>query len=355
MNRAPLRLAVAGVGSIGRTHAGIIRKHPDLNLVALVDPDPETRTLASEWGATHYETLDRLLEQDPPDGIVLATPNALHVAQTLHCVDAGVAVLLEKPVATTVEEGRQLMAVVESHQARVLVGHHRAHSSIMAQAVEVVQSGRLGRLVTVQGSALFFKPDHYFQEGPWRRQAGGGPILINLIHEVHNLRMLCGEVKAVQALASHSTRGFDVEDTVAITLMFESGVLGSFVLSDTAASPRSWEQTSQENPAYPTHPDQDCYFLAGTQGSLAVPTMRMHWYDEPEGRSWWEEFSQETLPLQREDPLQKQMDHFAAVIRGATAPRVSVRDGLLNLQITAAIHQATQTHQTVFLSSLATR
>ncbi len=355
MLNVPLRLAVAGVGSIGRTHAGIIRKNPSLQLCALVDPAPETEALAQEWGVAHYAGLNELLEQEPPDGIVLATPNALHVAQTLHCVDAGVAVLLEKPVATSLEEGRQLMAVVESHQARVLVGHHRAHSSIMAKAVETVQSGQLGRLVTVQGSALFFKPDHYFQEGPWRRKAGGGPILINLIHEIHNLRMLCGEVKAVQAMASHSTRGFDVEDTVAITLMFENGALGSFLLSDTAASPRSWEQTSQENPAYPTHPDQDCYFLAGTQGSLAIPTMRMHWYDDPEGRSWWEEFAQDTLPLDREDPLQKQMAHFAEVIQGTVPPRVSVRDGLLNLQVTEAIRQATQTQQTVFLSPLSAR
>ena len=66
-----------------------------------------------------------------------------------------------------------------------------------------------------------------------------------MIHEVHNLRMLCGEIDAMQAFSSHATRGFAVEDTVAITLRFASGALGTFILSDTAASPRIWEQTSQ--------------------------------------------------------------------------------------------------------------
>ena len=90
-----------------------------------------------------------------------------------------------------------------------------------------------------------------------------------MIHEVHNLRMLCGDIVAVQAFASNATRGFAVEDTVAINLRFANGVLGTFMLSDTAACPRSWEQTSQENKAYPTYDDEDCYVITGTNGSLS--------------------------------------------------------------------------------------
>ena len=125
------------------------------------------------------------------------------------------------------------------------------------------------------GSALFFKPDHYYAAAPWRREKGAGPVLLNMIHEVHNLRMLCGDIAAVQAFASHAVRGFPVEDTVAINLRFASGALGTFMLSDTAASPRNWEQTGQENKAYTTCPDEDCYVITGTFGSLSVPTMRL--------------------------------------------------------------------------------
>ena len=121
-------------------------------------------------------------------------------------------------------------------------------------------------------------------------QPGGSPILINLIHEMHNLRMLCGDITAVQAFASNATRGFAVEDTVAVNLRFVSGVLGSFMRSDTVASAPSWEQTSHDNKAYASYPDEDCYLIADTMGSLAVPTMRLKTYPRPEDRSWWKTF-----------------------------------------------------------------
>jgi predicted dehydrogenase len=243
-----------------------------------------------------------------------------------------------------------LLDAVQATGARVLVGHHRAHSPIMAKAREVLQSGRLGRLVAVQGSATFYKPDRYFADGPWRAAPGGGPILINMIHEVHNLRMLCGEVAAVQAFGSNSVRGFAVEDSAVINLRFDSGVLGSFVLSDTAASARSWEQTSQENKAYPSYGDEDCYVLSGTLGTLAVPTMRLKTYPDAQQASWWLPFELGAVDLVREDPLKRQLDHFVQIILGQAEPLVSVRDGLQNLRVVEAIAQAVRTGQAVQIS-----
>ncbi|MDH4062126.1 MAG: Gfo/Idh/MocA family oxidoreductase, partial [Aquincola sp.] len=197
--------------------------------------------------------------------------------------------------------------------------------------------------------AMFLKPDHYFTDAPWRREPGAGPILLNMIHEVHNLRMLCGEIVAVQAIRSHAVRGFPVEDTVVINLRFAGGALGSFLLSDTAASPKSWEQTSQENKAYPTYDDEDCYVVAGTRGSLGVPTMRLRTYPRAEDRSWWKPFEVGMVDVVREDPIQRQMEHFGAVARGEVAPLVSARDGLANLRVTEAIVAAAQSGSTIEL------
>ena len=246
-------------------------------------------------------------------------------------------------MAHTVEAGLRLCAAAERADAKVLVGHHRRHSAIMARACEIVAEGTLGRIVAVMGSAMFYKPDSYFDEVAWRRQPGGGPILINMIHEVGNLRSLCGEIVSVQAFASAAARGFPVEDTVAINLKFASGALGTFMLSDTAASARSWEQTSRENKSYASYPDEDCYLVAGTRGSLAIPTMRLKTYPNDAERSWWKPFATAVADLVEADPLERQLAHFCAIIRGEATPLVTVRDGLQNLRITAAIAAATRT------------
>ncbi|AWN45965.1 oxidoreductase [Methylobacterium terrae] len=343
-----VRIAVAGAGLIGRRHIEEIAANPGARLSAIVDPGPDAAAIAGREGVPLYATLEACFAADRPDGVVLATPNRLHVPQGLACIAAGIPVLIEKPLAHDLEEGERLVAAAEAAGARVLVGHHRQHSPILRRAVEAVRSGLLGRIVGVMGSAAFFKPGSYF-EGPnaWRREPGGGPLLINMIHEVGNLRAMAGEIVAVQAAASGAVRGFPVEDTVAITLRFANGALGTFLLSDTAASARSWEQTSRENAAYPTYPDEDAYTILGTEGSLAVPTFRLKRYARPEDRSWFEPFLCDTLAVARADPLAEQIAHFVQVIRGEAKPLVSARDGLQNLRVVDAITRAARTGGTI--------
>ena len=333
-----LRIAVAGAGTIGRRHIELIRENGDCELAAIVDPAPSALAYARDTGVPLHKTLADLFAAERPDGVIAATPNSLHVQNGVDCVVHGVPVLIEKPVADSVADAMRLIDAAERTKVPVLIGHHRRHSPILEKAREIVQGGTLGRIVAVMGSAMFHKPDSYFSEGPWRREPGGGPILINMIHEVDDLRSMCGEIVEVQALASNAARGFAVEDTVAINLRFASGALGTFVLSDTAATARSWEQTSGENTRYASYPDEDCYVIAGNSGSLAVPTMRLKVYSGE--RSWWKPFDTSVVAVQRADPLSRQLAHFCAVLRGDVAPLVSARDALQTLRVTLAIDEA---------------
>jgi len=343
-------IAVAGAGLIGLRHIEEIRKSGSATLAAIVDVAPKAASLARDAGVPLYGSLAELLAAGRPDGVILATPNQLHVEQALACIAADVPVLIEKPVASAFADGVRLCETAERARSRVLVGHHRRHSPILHKAVEIVRSGVLGTIVGVMGSAVFYKPDadgYYDGANAWRRAPGGGPILLNMIHEIGNLRAMVGEIVAVQAFASNATRGFEVEDTAAINLRFANGALGSFLLSDTGASPKSWEQTSQENKAYPAYDDEDAYTLVGTHGSLGVPTMRLRYYKNEAERSWFKPFTTRTETVARTDPLASQIEHFAAVIRGEAEPLVTCRDGLANLRVTEAIAEAARTGRIV--------
>lgn len=342
---ARVRIAVVGAGLIGRRHADLVCAHPASELSAIVDPAPAAQQVADRLGVRRHPTVAELFADEPPDGVVVATPNALHVEHGLAAVKAGIPVLVEKPIADTEQEAAVLVDAAEAAGVPLLVGHHRRHSPIVAAAREVMRRGTLGMLVGVMGSALFHKPDDYFEATPWRTAPGGGPILINLIHEIDNLRAMCGEIVAVQAISSDAARGLAVEDTVAIVLRFANSALGTFLLSDTAASPRSWEQTSGEDPHYPAYPDEDCYVLAGTHGSLAIPTMRLHLFAGK--RSWREPFETQVVDIESADPLVRQLDHFRRVIAGDQPPLVSGREALRSLTATRAVAEAAATGQTV--------
>lgn len=350
------QLAVAGAGLIGRRHIELIEANPRTRLCAVVDPTPASRDFAAGLGVAHFESLEALFAQagHKPDGVILATPNHLHVPGALACAQHGVPAIIEKPVADTLRAGRQLVAALEKSGVPMLVGHHRRHSSTLQLARRAIQSGQLGRVVTVMGSAQFYKPDSYFEQGAWRKEAGGGPILINLIHEMDNLRYLCGEIESVHAIASNAVRHFAVEDSAVMTLKFVSGAIGTFTLSDTVAAPRSWEQTSGENTAYPRYPSEDCYFIAGTQGSIAVPTLRT-WSYAKDGREpgWWTPFVEQVLPLEAVDPLAAQLEHFCDLIAGQAAPIISVPDALQSLLTVEAVRQSIATGKTVALQDLA--
>jgi predicted dehydrogenase len=343
---ASLRLAVAGAGVIGRAHVERIQASAECELVALVDPSPAPATRAQAGAAVPvYADLAAMLAAQRPDGVILATPNALHVPGALACIAAGVACLVEKPVSDTVVDAQRLVDAVQTSGVPVLVGHHRRHSAVLADAVAVIRSGRIGRVVAVQASATFHKPDRYFSEAPWRAQPGGGPILINLVHEIDNLRALVGDIAEVQAFASNAVRGHAVEDTVVINLRFREGALGTFLLSDTAASPRSWEQTSGENTAYDPHPEQDCYVIAGTQGTVMVPTQRVYRFEGE--RSWFAPLTVTTLPRPEVDPLVRQLAHFCAVIRREAVPLVSAESALQTLRTTLAVVEAARSGRAV--------
>jgi predicted dehydrogenase len=335
----PVRIAVAGAGLIGARHIEEVDVCADAELAAVVDPGPAGPELAGKFGVAHHRSLSELFAHDKPDGVILATPNQMHVDGGLECVAAGVPVIVEKPIGDTVAGATRLVEAGERAGVPVLTGHHRNYSPVMAAAREIVRSGRLGPIVAVVGTALFAKPDEYFDVGGgWRRRPGGGPILLNLVHEVNNLLSLVGDIVRVQAVTSNATRGFPVEDTAAMVFTFANGALGTFLLSDAAASPRSWEQTSQENASYPSHDDEDCYHIAGTRGSLSVPTMRVRTF--PGAPSWWTPFETAAETVDRSDPLANQVAHFAAVIRGEVQPICSGRDGLKTLKVVDAVIEA---------------
>jgi predicted dehydrogenase len=331
-----LRMAVIGTGMIGQKHIQTILDEPRCRLAALVDPAPEARVQGEKLGVPVFADHQQMLREMRPDGVINATPNKLHVPVALDCVAAGVPSLVEKPVAESIEAAGVLARAVAQGGVPVLVGHHRRHNPIIRAAREIIDSGRLGRIVTVSALFALYKADDYFAID-WHRKQGAGPLLTNLIHDLDLMRYLVGEIELVQAISSNAVRGLEIEDSAVLSMRFASGALGTATVSDTVAAPWSWELTSQENTFYPTQPE-NCYFITGTRASLAIPKLEVWYYDGAPG--WGNVLQREQVAVTLADPFVHQLRHFCDVIEGKSAPIVTVDDAIGSLSVIQAVKRA---------------
>lgn len=336
------RIAVVGAGLIGRRHAVAVQAAKGVELACIVDPAPAAQHYAAELGVDCVPDIAALVDRRGIDGVILSTPNAMHADGALACIAAGLPVLVEKPLTTDLESARRVVSAAEAAAIPIATGHHRRHNPLIARAKALVDEGALGQIASVHGMTWFMKPDDYF-DTDWRRRKGAGPVFLNLIHDIDLLQYFCGPVASVHADESNDIRGNDVEETAVILLRFESGVLGTVNVCDSAVAPWSWELTARENPAYPAT-GQDCYWIGGTHGSLSLPNLTL--WTNPDRRSWWEPISGTKMPFDFSDPLILQAEQFGRVVRREEEPIVSGRDGLAALAVIEAIKLSAMTGET---------
>ena len=340
---SPLSIAIVGGGHIGKRHLKVLVADSAYRTAAIADPSPAAAALAKEHGVPYFTDYERMLDEARPDGVIIAVPNALHVAVGLACIEHKIPALVEKPLADSLVEARQLVHAAKEANVALLTGHHRRHNPIMAVAAKAIQSGAVGKVTAVNAMWLSHKPADYFDIA-WRREPGAGTVLINGIHDIDCLRMLCGDIDSVQAFTERGTRQLAVEDTAAAAIRFASGALGTLIVSDTVSTPWSWEWGSYENPSYP-HESQNCYYITGTCGALTVPSLDLYWHEPGEG--WHHPLTRKRIPYVPEDAYVAQMRNFAQVIAGEDAPVMSGEEGLRTLASTLAIAASAKTGQPV--------
>ena len=333
---SPVNLAVVGLGLMGSRHVELVQSFDGCELVGVCDLDPSLRIIADRHGIPFFQDIDEMLDRAKPDGAILATQSAAHVETFKACARRGVHALIEKPVADTTEAALRIAELADATNTKVLVGHHRRHNPLIKAAHGIVTSGEIGEILAVSMMWTLMKPDGYFDIG-WRSvKPDGGPVLINLVHELDILRYICGEIAQVFAQGRSKARGFEVEDSVSISITFRSGAVATILGSDATTAPWSYEATSGENPLYFNVPE-NCYYFTGTDGALAFPQMELWKYPDRDRRGWQYPIQNTVVAVRRADSLTVQLAHFCDVVRGTLPPLVDARDGARSLAAALAV------------------
>jgi len=229
-----IRLGMVGCGAVCDWHlSGIEQSGAPFEITAAVDIDAaRARRVADRTGAVPYTSMTHAIESSAVDAVDIMLPHHLHEEFAVEALSEGVHVLLEKPMAPTLDACDRILASAENSSTVFMVAENAQYWPEVVEAVRLVEEGLIGDLVTARASIAFPPmPDFYGGENPWRldRAAAGGGIAIDAgSHWLRPLRMFCGEVDSVVAALGHPFPGMQGESLVRALLRFRTGVVASF-------------------------------------------------------------------------------------------------------------------------------
>jgi len=326
-----LRMAMVGCGAIARVHLPAIRAGaPRIEITAAIDPDAtRAAALARDAGAQPFSSLEEGLAGADFDAVDLMLPHHLHEAVTVRAFAAGKHVLLEKPLATTLDACERILAAWRRAGTVFLVAENTQYWPEVLTAKQLLDAGTIGDVVTARGSfAIPPLPAYYGGERPWRCDntvAGGGIALDTGSHWIRPLRMLLGEVDEVVGVLARPYAAMQGESLVRALLRFRSGPVAVL------------DGIMKDGPFVP----EPTFRITGMHGEITIerPGRVVLWNTEhPEGTQVGE-----VGGYQRSYP--GEFADFAAAILDGTTPAAGPEAAIGELRVALALYRSAETRR----------
>jgi predicted dehydrogenase len=331
-----IRMGFVGTGYIGKIHARAASKLTGIELSAAVGPTPaRVAEFAADFGVhRRYAALDDMLLDRSVDAVVIATPNNLHAPLAIAALNAGLHVMVEKPMAMNAAEAEAMSEAGQNSGAQLMVAHCWRFDGETLWLKAQVESGRLGRIIRTKGYGVHsnWGPAGWFTQ---RRLAGGGALADMGIHAVDTARFLTGDPQPVSVYARIGTyyKDYDVDDTGVILINWDNGVT-SYIES-------GWWQPHMDGPEAATQ-------LYGTRGfGQTFPT----YLDIPDTEMNAIERVDPAFPPREDHCPQEmydaQMAHFVDCIRRGCPPVPGAVEGIINMRIVDAAYESARSGRLV--------
>lgn len=226
--------AVIGCGDVSTVHFEAVAKLDGASLVAVCEADPQRLASAmATWDVPGYTDHLALIEAVKPDVVHICTPHDQHAAVAVDCLERGVNVIVEKPLAHTLAEGRRMVEAASAGRAKIAVCFQNRYNATSQAMHALLSTGQLGTVTGASATVMWQRSAEYYQNRPWRGTwaGGGGGLLMNqAIHTVDLLQWLVGDVVAVTGNASTRFLGeaIEVEDTAEFVAEHAGGARSAF-------------------------------------------------------------------------------------------------------------------------------
>ena len=297
----PLRVGVVGVGIMGANHARVFSGLPDVTLVGVADPNSQQRELVTRiLGVPAVEDIDDLLGPGL-DAVTIAAPTHLHHGLALKCIERGIHVLIEKPIASNVEEGREIIAAAKRRGVKLMVGHvERFNPAVQAIKDAIKDEDILSIGITRVGP---FPP----------RMSNVGVVIDLAVHDIDLIRWFTdSEIVEVQPQLSSAIA--EREDIALLQFRTASGVL--------AHINTNW-----------LTPFKARSVTVATRQKYVMGDLLTRQVTECFGFKQDGSYSMRHLPVGHDEPLRAELIAFLTAVREGSAPAVTGDEGVASLEI----------------------
>ena len=332
-----MRVAVIGVGAMGRNHARVYSEMPGVRLVGVADADPNTaEAVAARFGGKAYADYGALLDELKPEAVTVAVPTVDHLPVALAVIQRGIHVLMEKPIAVTVAEGQQIIDAARQAGVKLMIGHiERFNPAVIALKAHLAQ-GELGRVFQIDAR----------RQGPFPARVRDVGVVIDLaVHDLDVMRYVTGaEVVRVYAETErriHSTH----EDLLTGLVRLNDGTVGSLTINWlTPTKIRELYVTGELGMFRVDYLTQDLYFFENAQVQAGDwETLRVL-RGVSEGRMI-------RHVVTKKEPLRAEQEAFLAAVAGEAPEAVTGLDGLRALTLAQAVVKSGEEHRALTMGA----
>jgi len=355
----PVRVGLIGCGKVGQIHAAALSGLAEAELTAVCDVSPErARTFAQRFGARGYTDLDAMLREAKVEAVIIGTPHPLHAAPAIRAAEAGVHVLVEKPMAATLADCDAMLAAAGRGGVLLSVISQRRFFEPVRRIKEAIDAGKIGRPALGVFTMYSWREPAYYQSDPWRGKwdTEGGGVLVN--QSPHQLDLLCwflgpvAEVSGYWANVNHP--GVEVDDTAVAVLRFRGGGLGAIVTS-VAQKPGLYTKVhvhGTTGASVGVETDRGATFIAGVT-AIAEPPLNDVWTIPGEEHLLAAFQAEDRARFTRMDATTHyhalQIQDFLQAIRAGRPPLVTGAEGRAVVELFTSIYQSNRDGRPVSL------
>ncbi|MCP4287835.1 MAG: Gfo/Idh/MocA family oxidoreductase [Gammaproteobacteria bacterium] len=240
-----LNVAIVGCGRIAKRHSELLGNNQirGMRLAAVCDLKAENaRIIGEQFGVPHYDDMDRMMQSEAVDMVVVLTPTGDHARNVIKLASYQKAIIVEKPMALTLDDADAMIDACDVNGCRLFVVKQNRFNVPVVKLREAVEAGRFGKFVLGTVRVRWCRHQHYYDQDAWRGTwaMDGGVLTNQASHHVDMLQWMLGDVESVFAKASTALVDIEAEDTIIVTLKFRSGALG-IIEATTAARPINLE------------------------------------------------------------------------------------------------------------------